>query len=205
MLKEYQYQGISNLYMNNYYQNLLPQSLTDNLYDITQSKNFDWYYNPATVYFDFETKNKNIKDSFQFTHIFADYENSKNIESKYLKDCMYLIPHFSKILNINFKSIFRIKSNMLTNKSETTKEDYHPPHFDQEHNYMSILYYVHDSDGDTILFNKSYPDIPVELKQVDRFTPTKGSFVAFKSNQYHSSCNPIVSDKRTVINFVMEI
>ena len=191
--------------MNNFYQNLLPKNLVDSLYDITQSQSFDWYYNKKTVYFDFETINKNIKDSLQFTHIFADYENSKSIESRYLKDCMYLIPHFSKILNINFKSIFRIKANMLTNKSETTKENYHPPHFDQEDNYMSILYYVHDSDGDTILFNKSYPEIPVELEQVNRFTPTKGSFVAFKSNQYHSSCNPIVSDNRTVINFVMEI
>ena len=59
----------------------------------------------------------------------------------------------------------------------------------------TFLYYVNDSDGDTIFFNKN-------KKEIKRVKPKKGTGVLFKSNTLHAGSNPINSDKRMVINYI---
>ena len=76
-------------------------------------------------------------------------------------------------------------------------------------NYLNIIYYLDDSDGDTFIFNECNEDrgqtVPTDLTIKQRVTPEKNSVLIFDGDQYHASSNPIKSKKRIVINITVGI
>ena len=69
---------------------------------------------------------------------------------------------------------------------ELTHTDWNYPHW-------VLLYYVNDSDGDTILFND-------KEEEIQRITPQKGKAVFFNGEIKHCASQP-VKNHRSVINF----
>lgn len=67
------------------------------------------------------------------------------------------------------------------------------PHVDTTDPHIVALYYVLDSDGDTVFFNEN-------KEIVKSVTPKKGSVVVFNGNTYHSNYLPL-ENNRCVINF----
>ena len=65
--------------------------------------------------------------------------------------------------------------------------------------FISIIYYVHDTDGDTVFYNKECKKI------IKKVTPKKGRAVIFDSLIFHSYMRPVKSDKRVVINFIVNV
>jgi hypothetical protein len=62
-----------------------------------------------------------------------------------------------------------------------------------------MLYYVNDSDGDTVLYDKSFEDLKIvdeyvdnknELNIVHRITPKRGRVVFFDGTVYHAPSTP---------------
>jgi hypothetical protein len=84
------------------------------------------------------------------------------------------------------------------------------PHVDKFEPHMVGLYYINDSDGDTVIFDKQFNygiDEPwpcktpaTEIPILKTITPKKGRFVLFNGNRYHASSQPLKSP-RAVINF----
>lgn len=80
------------------------------------------------------------------------------------------------------------------------------PHVDMKIPHWVFLYYVNDSDGDTVFFDKSSPwNTSLEygeeqFKEIGRITPKQGSCVVFDGSVYHASSSP-TKNKRCVINF----
>ena len=69
----------------------------------------------------------------------------------------------------------------------------------------SLIYYVTDSDGDTILYNECCGEIPLhELTECDRAKYKRGGAATFRSNQFHSGSMP-TKGVRVLINVIMEI
>ena len=66
-----------------------------------------------------------------------------------------------------------------------------------------MVYYVNDSDGDTVLFNEFYNTKSVSINR--RIAPKKGRAVIFDSNRFHASSNPINTPTRFVINFTFKL
>ena len=82
-------------------------------------------------------------------------------------------------------------------------------HWDTIEQHYVIIYYVNDSDGDTIIFNehldgKTEHNI-TELTEVYRETPKAGTGILFNSQQLHTSTTPKITDRRVVINYVFEM
>jgi hypothetical protein len=87
----------------------------------------------------------------------------------------------------------------------------HHPHVDFYFPHYNALYYVNDADGDTVLFNESFDDVPQPLLATylreDRFTvakrvtPKKGKMIGFEGKQYHASMHPMQSTHRIAIAF----
>lgn len=67
------------------------------------------------------------------------------------------------------------------------------PHIDADRDHLVILYYVNDSDGDTLLFND-------KLDIIRRVKPKKGRMLLFEGNTLHTSSHPTKSDYRMCIN-----
>ena len=89
-------------------------------------------------------------------------------------------------------------------------------HFKKEHNgvhvdlpphlpHVACVYYVNDSDGDTIIYEQTIHDTPggsqnVEVREHKRVTPRRGRAVFFDGSRYHCSSQPSIN-YRTIINF----
>ena len=73
-------------------------------------------------------------------------------------------------------------------------------HINQEHPHLVLLYYVNDSDGETILFDKTINDIEdpsmmyldekYQFNVVNKIMPKKGRILLFDGRTYHSASSP---------------
>ena len=88
------------------------------------------------------------------------------------------------------------------------KEKYGIPHIDgvREFPFMVAIYYVNDSDGDTVLFKQTThnttPDVVKSgLIDIEQKIPyKKGRIVVFDGSIYHASGRP-TNDARCIINY----
>ena len=156
--------------------------------------NFMWFWNHNTIgYGEIDNfKTKNTVDTGQFIHMIMSNWNNEITKSPVYEG-------FIKVFdNINYEIATRVKCNLNVNKTGYKKSSHQPIHIDQNlKGYKSLLYYINDSDGDTIFFNK-------KLKEIKRVKPKKNTAVLFDSNILHCGCNPIESQKRGVINFIFK-
>ena len=79
------------------------------------------------------------------------------------------------------------------------------PHIDLYQPHWVFLYYVIDSDGDTIIYDyksKNKDDIPYfeDVKEIKRITPKQGRVVVFDGAHWHTADQPR-KNKRCIINF----
>jgi len=91
-----------------------------------------------------------------------------------------------------------------------------PEQYRKEHNgvhvdlpadipHVAAVYYVNNSDGDTIIYDQTIHDTPggsqgVKLTEHMRVTPKRGRIVLFDGSRYHCSSQPTVN-YRCIINF----
>ena len=83
------------------------------------------------------------------------------------------------------------------------KEDFiHPPHDDFSFPNTASVYYVNESDGDTIFYNVKPADVPKDkdLKEYDRVTPKANRLVIFDGDLLHTGCSPTKHKNRILIN-----
>jgi hypothetical protein len=102
-------------------------------------------------------------------------------------------------LKEKIKGIVRIKANLNSQNSLTNPVDNIHQDIIADGNFMSLLYYVMDSDGDTLFFDDDKKTV------VDRITPQENKAVWFDSKTWHCSSPPIENKRRVVINFILEV
>ena len=79
------------------------------------------------------------------------------------------------------------------------REDVDTPHIDlYDRKHLVALYYVCDSDGDTIIYNERGKSEKYTIKQ--RVTPKQGRMVVFDGTLYHTAEQPLHST-RCVVNY----
>ena len=79
------------------------------------------------------------------------------------------------------------------------------PHVDSDVDHMVVLYYVNDSDGDTVIYEnkfEGYDKVPTfdKLKEKKRITPKSGRVLLFNGKHWHTSCQP-EHNVRCVVNY----
>ena len=79
------------------------------------------------------------------------------------------------------------------------REDVDTPHIDiDDVKHLVALYYVCDSDGDTIIYNERVQSENYTIKR--RVTPKQGRIVVFDGSLYHTAEQPLHST-RCVVNY----
>lgn len=122
------------------------------------------------------------------------------------ENALFIIGAFVEKTGIDYNYISRMKVNMLTHSTHKQYDETFTniPHVDTDGPHWTLLYYINDSDGDTILYDKRYEHsdngttIPLNIKA--RVSPKKGRLLAFDGLLYHSSSNPIAYDTRLNMN-----
>ena len=174
-------------------ENFVPKQYQDYLEKEFFSSSFPLYLTTHTVYPVNQQQNlitDLTKDSPQFFHKFF---GSEGINSNYWG---VISPLCFKFLEQNPDySTFKVKLNLNVQDNNFYFDNYYVPHTDMDvSDGMTGIYYVCDSDGDTLFFDDN-------KNVAQRFTPKKGVFVYFDSNTVHAGQPPKKSMFRCLVNF----
>ena len=71
--------------------------------------------------------------------------------------------------------------------------------------FIVALYYVIDSDGDTIIYNERVKDPEGKYTIKSSVTPKQGRMVIFDGKLYHAARQPINSNTRCIVNYNLRI
>jgi len=79
------------------------------------------------------------------------------------------------------------------------------PHIDADRDHLVILYYVNDSDGDTVIYNEKFIDYDNKpnlknLTVLKRVSPKAGRVVMFNGRHFHTAQQP-EHNVRCIINY----
>ena len=182
----------------NIIENIIPKDYQDHLERMLLGNQFPLFLNTKNVDLDNKTAfvDKHAKFSLRLNHSFIHEgqlvsEHWKLIEPLTIEivKALELPPKLSSCkLNINFP---------INHFSDT---DYYPPHYDTTDRGIVAVYYVNDSDGDT-LFMESTKGGDDEFKIIKSVTPKKGALAYFPEDVLHTNKPPKVTPARCVINF----
>ena len=195
------------------FQELIPKILQESMLStIDGTESFPWYllrkvgHTWAT---NLNYADPNVIDGGGFYHSVVD---DKKIISKYYDYFKQILFFFTDKTGIEVDEIIRIRLRFTNQQTDHSDATYGPIHVDftkYAEPYYTLLYYVEDSDGDTILFDKVFdpavdvyePENIAGLNIVYRQTPKMGKGLFFNGHRYHSGNYPINHQTRIVINF----
>ena len=172
----------------------MKKSFQDNLESLLLSNNFPYFLGLDTVSDNSQLSfvDKNTIKAPQFSHLLVDAGGKVNSNYYYAN----VAPIFNKLENIFEEEYYvarcKINVNVLDNRF---KNKYHTPHIDNWfEESITAIYYVNDSDGDTIIFDD-------DRKIIERISPKKGRLVYWKGLKFHAKQSPIENNQRVIINF----
>lgn len=176
-------------------ENVFAKDLQDHIEDYVTKNTFPWFYQKDISVDDHSLDDKNYFPSAGFTHVALDrgYINSEHFQSGINFEKM--VVELASIFEVQLDNIIRVKLNFTTPVPGYQSNNYCSPHTDFEEPHWVFLYYINDSDGDTIFF-----DNKKDLNIIKRITPKKGTCVLFNGEIYHTQSNPITSISRLNIN-----
>ena len=155
-------------------------------------EDFPWYYiDDVTASGDYETQKRGA-----FVHDYVHYEYG--IESDFHYLFLDLIKKSCSKLKIKEGDALQGRS-FLQLPTNIKREDVDSPHTDMSFQHFVMLYYVCDSDGDTIIYNEkiiSEKGFTVQKK----ITPKQGRVVLFDGSLYHTAQQPN-HNLRCVVNY----
>ncbi len=96
--------------------------------------------------------------------------------------------------------MLRIKANLLVRSAAPGGPRPFTPHVDLPTPHWALIYYVNDSDGDTLILDKTYPDW-ANAAVLHAVAPKKGRAILFDGRHYHCGTAPARHDARIVINY----
>jgi hypothetical protein len=152
----------------------------------------------------------NITDDVGFFHMAYD----GNATSTHFDFFRPILDFFSEKTGTQITRLLRIRLRYTHKGIDHTASKYAAPHvdFNTGSPYSTLVYYVDNSDGDTIIFDKIFNPIeeiynPVfaePLSELLRVTPKKGVGLFFNGHRYHAGNFPVKYSSRIVINFDFE-
>jgi hypothetical protein len=119
-------------------------------------------------------------------------------------DFVQLINKFCLKHGIQYNSMGRVKLN-VTPWIEDAWTLY--PHVDKSTPHYIFLYYVHDSDGDTVLYNEQFTGEKIEppLSVMRSITPKRGAAFVVDGRHFHGITPPKAHSVRSVINANLDL
>ena len=164
-------------------------------------KTFEGYFFPW--YFTKDVTRQMAKSSQKRSAFFHGYVVSNDDDTIGTIDSVFHYLFVSLIENacnkIDRKNVSVIKGRsflQLPINFKGERED--TPHVDILDNHFVILYYVCDSDGDTIIYNEQEKSDSYTVQK--RITPKQGRVVLFDGSYYHTAEQPLNSI-RCVVNY----
>lgn len=181
--------------------NLLGDELADKIEEILLNE-ADWHIVSDITY----GTGHDHRATPAFGHVFVNTEWNK-YDDDFLELVRPIIEVASDRVGYKYHSIQKARSFLQVPLHENfTETKVDALHTDQPYTHLVVLYYVMDSDGDTILVNHTREgearfDLEAEnFDELVRVTPKKNRCVVFDGDVYHTAEQP-KNGLRCIINF----
>ena len=187
-------------------EDFLPKTYHNELKATITSREFNWHlvknvsYGNDPVVDEFIANDPNIVETNAFSHMF--YYNTIK-ESAYcdlVRPALYFVDEKT---DLTITSIERMRA-VYAPRDKLLEGKYNVPHLDMKKPHMTMIYYLNDSDGGTILFKDKYNKSKIlspEKKEIETVVDSKeGRCVIFDGHTYHTGIVPSFEDK-ILINF----
>ena len=175
--------------------NFLGKSYYKNMLDLMAGPTFNWWYSDnSSLRIQKDHPDSTNFSEYGFSHKFWDSEKGPNPSESFIQPLLFQI---LDVTDCDF--IIRARADMVT----WSKEDYtHPAHTDFPFPNTASVFYVNETDGDTIFYNVKPDDVPKdkELKEYDRVSPKANRLVIFDGDLLHTGCSPTKHKTRILIN-----
>lgn len=175
----------------------------ESLEKICLSDGFGWIFNPFTTYSEYHISqhgvpngfDKNAVDTPLFTHLlWSEFGRNSHYFNNFVP-VIHAIPY-------EIEHLSRFKVNLTLPHKNVTAETHSFPHVDYriiDCDLVTAIYYINDSDGDTVIFNEvDGHQGPLSVKQ--KISPRRGRLVVFDGRLLHAGNNPSTDRPRLVGN-----
>ena len=149
-----------------------------------------WYYAETTAnYFD-----KVEPYHSSFSHLV--YKKDRGAMSDLFDLTMPILTTALDKQDKSLKDLLRIRIGLVT---RVPHEIVHAPHKDDNVTHTTALYYLNESDGDTVVYNETEKSDNYTIQE--KITPKANTWHQFDGKYFHSSSAPVNTEKRIVITF----
>ena len=161
---------------------------------------FPWYYTSDVTDNSHEGP---FQGRFGFSHQYVSTE--EGIVSDFHSLFIGLIKNSCKKLKIKQIDLLNGRS-FLSTPTNIPKDDVDTPHVDMVAPHFVMLYYVCDSDGDTIIYNEKtkfdgcHPDYKMNYTIKKKVSPKQGRVVLFDGRHFHTAEQPN-HNLRGIVNY----
>jgi hypothetical protein len=178
---------------------VIPDKLQTEYHEIIMSQR-EWCFVKDMTYANGELK----YPSYGFNMLFK-HPSYGVVSSLYEAVSVPIINALLEKQKLNIKDIYFNRAFLQLPLSENFYKGQNGLHVDLAEPHYACIYYLNDSDGDTIIMEQSTLDTKPGSQKVDvkihkRVTPKKGRMVVFDGRRYHCSSQP-TQTYRAIINF----
>ena len=178
--------------------NVIPVEKQQDLIELCENPYFTWSYNSGNVQPEYSN------DEFPVTSLSLNHQQMYNVIYKDQETVSPFIHFFIPLLSavpFTCGHLLKIKVNLTTCNPKYSNDCYGMPHadFPMIRNNITCIYYVNDSDGDTVIFNERYGHTG-DLTIKNKITPKQGRLVAFDGSLLHSGNFPRDNENRIIVN-----
>ena len=160
--------------------------------------NFPWFYTEdVTGAGDYDSQHR---AALAHQYVTVDDDDISEIQSVYHHMFTPLLGKACKYLKIPETEVIQGRSFLQLPLKNIDTSIVDSPHIDLDpgDEHIVVLYYVNDSDGDTIIYNEREESSTYTEKQ--RVTPKQGRVVIFDGRQYHTAQQPS-NGTRCIVNY----
>jgi hypothetical protein len=186
------------------YDNILDVSESDHIEKFLQDPKFPWFFVATefarTVLPEYAEadSDSNTRETTLLGHNF--YQDGKQ-ESINYKISDFILDRFISRSGISFNSLVRSKANLQFKSAELDRSNYTTPHVDSLTSHYVLIYYVNNSDGNTVIFDRVLGQDKTEYNIIKEVEPKKGRFLLFDGRHYHAAKFALINNVRININF----
>jgi len=188
------------------FDNIIDENIQDEIENLLLDNHCPWFYHIKTIQKEDEENNikkfnlsnnvvKNMTDGQMFVHSIVDGDNINCTKTGPVVAKMLM--QFSERANFSIENIYRVKANLQLRDGNLKKEQYNSVHWDNDGPHWGMIYYVNDTDGDTLFFNSN--------EIIDRVSPKKGRILLFDGSILHASQLPHKAINRCILNINIQI
>jgi len=166
------------------------------IYSYLTNVEFDWHFmNDATD----ELANNALDNSNTpgFGNLIYYHKHENNPHLEFFKP---LIDAVEKHSNLKINKLLRVRAGFLLNTKYVMHHQpykHNTPHRDYEQEHYTVVYYVTQSDGETVVFHET--EAAEKYYPMHKSMPEPGKMLVFNGLHYHASTCPKMFTKRIAI------